>query len=568
MAAALYLQYYPLYLRESLRRLSRRASPRRLVPFRFASAPDRLIVAPTDLRIADPYIAEEFHLGRFPLAGRILVCEGVSPFELDGPTPAFDAALHGFRWLRHLRAADSDTAYQDARLLTEDWISLYGRRQSGVAWDPDVTAQRLIAWLSHSPIILKNMDRAFYKRFVRSIALQIRYLRRIAGAAPDGEVRFRIRVALAMASLATPASPARIKSAARALDNEIARQILPDGGHISRNPHASLALLADLLPLRQTYLNLGHTPPSKLVTSIDRMFQALRFFRHTEGTLALFNGARALPADRLLSVLRYDETAGQPLRHAPQLKYQRLSNSDTIVIADTGPLPPVELSTEAGAGCLSFEMSSGRNRFIVNAGAPAYQHAEYSKLSRTTAAHSTLTIGDSSSAAMSTSAFLGPMMINGPKVVEYDRTDDSSGRQGFVARHDGYAKTFGLIHERSIQLSADGNIISGRDRLLSAGKQAPNDTDLSATVRFHIHPNIEVTRDPKNNVVLRAADGECWTFFCPNPAPVVEDDVFFADLVGPRRSEQIALTIPARADVAVGWTLVRTPVRREDPDGQ
>ena len=169
---------------------------------------------------------------------------------------------------------------------------------------------------------------------------------------------------------------------------------------------------------------------------------------------------------------------------------------------------------------------------------------------------------------MSTSAFLGPMMINGPKVVEYDRTHDSSGRQGFVARHDGYAKTFGLIHERSIQLSADGNIISGRDRLLSAGKQAPNDTDLSATVRFHIHPNIEVTRDPKNNVVLRAADGECWTFFCPNPAPVVEDDVFFADLVGPRRSEQIALTIPARADVAVGWTLVRTPVRREDPDGQ
>jgi len=561
IALAQYWHYLPLYLGESRRRISRRLSPSRLVPGLFAgSAIDRLVVAPTDLRIADAYIADEFHIGRFPLAGRILVAEGISPFELNGPTPAFDAALHAFRWLRHLRAADTDTAYVDARRLTEDWITLHGKRHSGVAWDPDVAAQRLIAWLSHSPVVLKNMDRLFYRRFVRSIAQHIRYLRRVASTVSDGETRFRIRIALAMATLATPANPARIKTAARNLDVEIGRQILPDGGHVSRNPQAALALLADLLPLRQTYLNLGHTPPARLVTGIDRMFQALRFFRHSEGTLALFNGARAMPADRLLSVLRYDETAGQPLRHAPQLKYQRLSNGDTILIADTGPLPPVAMSTQACAGCLSFEMSSGRSRFIVNSGAPANYNEQYNRLARTTAAHSTLVIADRSSATVSHSSFLGPVMIDGPKNVDYDRTDDTSGRQGFVARHDGYAHAFGYIHERSIQLSADGRIITGRDRLLAAGKRTPR-KGLHAAIRFHVHPGIEIDIDQKDNVVLRAPDGESWTFFCPNSKPEIEDDIFFADLIGPRYSQQIVLHVPVQPDIAVGWTLVRSTAK-------
>ncbi|RZI57706.1 MAG: hypothetical protein EOP94_03645, partial [Zymomonas sp.] len=42
----------------------------------------------------------------------------------------------------------------------------------------------------------------------------------------------------------------------------------------------ALDLLLDLLPLRQTYVNLGHDVPVKLIPSIDRMFPALRFFRH------------------------------------------------------------------------------------------------------------------------------------------------------------------------------------------------------------------------------------------------------------------------------------------------
>ena len=39
----------------------------------------------------------------------------------------------------------------------------------------------------------------------------------------------------------------------RRLVDELERQILPDGGHISRNPGALIELLLDLLPLRQAF---------------------------------------------------------------------------------------------------------------------------------------------------------------------------------------------------------------------------------------------------------------------------------------------------------------------------
>ena len=539
-------------------------------PLRFVGpSPDRLIVAPTDLRIADPYIAHEIHHGRFPLAGRVLEAGDVSPFMHPGPSLGFDEMLHSFRWLRHLRAAGTQDSFADARKLTEDWINIWGRRFSGVGWDADVCAQRVIAWLSHSPIILKNQDRGFYRRFIKSLALQIRYLRKVAPATRDSERRFRVRIALAMSTLALPSTPGAIKSTARHLDQEIERQILADGGHISRNPQIAMTLLADLLPLRQTYLNLGHTPPKGLVSSIDRMFQALRFFRHVDGTLALFNGTTAQPADRLLSVLRYDESTGDPPKHTPQMNYQRLAANNTVIISDTGPIPPGELSATHHAGCLSFEMSSGQHRFIVNAGAPAFYHAEYRRLARATAAHSTLVINDTSSATVSNSAFLGPILTNGPQKVDLERRDEPSGAQGFIARHDGYAGQFGIVHERSINLSVDGNMINGRDRIAkSANHELKIDENTAAAIRFHIHPKIVITNDKNGDIVLTAPDGEIWTFFSPDVVAEVEEDVFFADLAGPRRSQQITVNFTIAQRSEVSWSLVRTVPRSKNGNGE
>jgi uncharacterized heparinase superfamily protein len=548
-----------LYAEEVWRRFYRRVALGRVTAFRFAGmTPDRLIVAPTDLRMADRHIADEIYAGRFPLAGQVFETYGDSPFIVDLPSEEFAERLHSFRWLRHLRAANTELAFSNARALVDEWITIHGRRVDGAGWRPEIMAERVLAWMSHSTVVLKGSDHGFYRRFLKSLAFQVRYLRHIAPTTPNGETRLKVRIALAMATLAMPASPAAIRTAAKNLDLELDWQILADGGHVSRSPEVALDLLCDLLPLRQTYINLGQTLPKKLIPAIDRMFPALRFFRHSNGELALFNGATSVSADRLLCVLRYDESTGRTFKAAPHLGYQRLECGPTVVIADTGSPPPGILSTRAHAGCLAFEMSSGRNRFIVNSGMPVAASREFQSLARSTAAHSTVVVQDTSSSRQSQSRFLGPIMIGGIRTVSLERIDSDTGNQGFVARHDGYLARFGLYHEREIRLSPDGTRIVGRDRILRRGDKDPEPSDKRVAVaRFHIHPKITIDQASSGNVLLTAPDGERWTFECVEMKPAVEDSIYLADITGPRRSSQITVTMRLGETPEIQWTMTR-----------
>src|SRR5262249_49588431 len=140
-------------------------------------------------------------------------------------------------------------------------------------------------------------------------------------------------------------------------------------------------------------------------------------------------------------ILRHDDIAGAPLLHAPHSGYERLSMGGTTVIADAGTPPPPELASRAHAGCLSFEMSSGRHNFIVNSGVDTFGAVEFRPLARATAAHSTATINDTSSARFNVpqgvNALLGAPLVGGPRLVRCERRD-SKDVHGFVAMHDGY----------------------------------------------------------------------------------------------------------------------------------
>jgi uncharacterized heparinase superfamily protein len=550
-------RFSSFHVREALRRALRRAALLRLRLFRHSiKVPERLIVAPTDLRAVDPHVADEILNGRFPLAARMLETNGKSPFTFTLPSRSFASRLHGFGWLRHMRANKNDRTAFVARAIVDSWLSLHAGRMEGIAWEIDVTAQRVIAWLSHSPVVLQNADRAFYRRFMRSLAFQVRFLRRMAPFAPAGEGLFRLRIALAMASIAMPASGRVLRKAAQALDNEFDNQILPDGGHISRNPRTGLELLLDLLPLRQTYVNLGHDLPQKLISGIDRMYPALRFFRHQDGDLALFNGATSTLANELMSVLRYDETAGQPFKAMPHSRYQRLAAGTTILITDTGLPPSGSLSRTAHAGCLSFEMSSGRHRFIVNSGSPKFAGRRYIQMARTTAAHTTVTLNDTSSSRFSPSAFVNHVMIDAVKTVNAERAETDDGRDGIKASHDGYLRAFGVLHERELTMNAAGSIVTGRDRLISQGERK-KDEPLLATARFHIHPSINLHQPDSESVLMTAPDGESWLFSSPGNEVLITEDIFFADASGICGSDQLEVNFVLAEKSEIRWFLSR-----------
>src|ERR1700729_2274495 len=188
---------------------------------------DRLLISPQDLRTADATRASEIYAGRFAFAGKVVVCDGRSIFEMEPPSDEWAAALLGFSWLRHLRAADSAITRANARALVDEWIELQGAWHP-VGWRPDVLSRRIISWLSQAPLVLEDADARFYRRFLRSLVRQVRYLRHTAGDARRGVARMQAEMALTYAALCIAGQARHIKSATDRLRHEIGAQILPD----------------------------------------------------------------------------------------------------------------------------------------------------------------------------------------------------------------------------------------------------------------------------------------------------------------------------------------------------
>jgi uncharacterized heparinase superfamily protein len=538
---------------------------------------DRLVIAPQDLRTADPTRASEIYAGRFVFAGKTVVCDGHSPFEVVAPSQEWAEALHSFGWLRHLRAADSAIARANARALVEDWMSASGPARAQ-AWQPEIVARRVNSFLSQAPLILHDADLGFYRRFVRNVTRQVSYLRSTAGDARDGVPRMQARVALALASLCIAGQIRLVRTATRHLTSEIERQVLADGGHISRNPGALIELLLDFLPLGQAYTARNMQPPPALLNAIDRMMPMIRFFRHGDGSFGLFNGMGPTSPDLIATVLAYDDARGMPVANAIHSGYQRMEAGNSILLMDTGCPPPFDVSAEAHAGCLSFELSAKGQRIIVNSGVPATSRENWRHVARETAAHSTVTFNDSSSCRFLDSAGqhpFGSAISAGPRRVPVTREEHSDAIL-LRASHDGYASRYSVIHQRTLQLAADGMRLDGEDMFLPAsGERLPKRVLDEFAIRFHLHPLVKANAlADGHGVILTMPNKDVWNFIVPEEQVTLEDDVFLGGAEGPRRSSQIVILGQARKVARVAWTLLLqaaapTPTRRpraQDPE--
>jgi uncharacterized heparinase superfamily protein len=523
---------------------------------------DRLIIAPHDLRTADATRAAEIYAGRFVFAGKIVTCHGRSIFDLEPPSEDWEVALLGFGWLRHLRAADTALTRANARALVDDWISNPSHRRPA-ARRADVLSRRVISLLSQAPLVLSDTDGKFYRRYLRGLAREIRYLRYTMLDIPDGVPRLQVLIALCYASLCLANQARHIRSATRKLSDELLRQILPDGGHISRNPGALIELLIDLLPLRQTFAARNIAPPPALLNAIDRMMPMLRFFRHGDGTIALFNGMSGTPSDLLATLLAYDDTRGTPMASMPHSGFQRLDAGTTTVIMDTGPPPPPSVSHEAHAGCLSFELSSGVSRIVINCGMPSTGRENWRAFARSTVAHSTLTCHELSSCQFVELSAMkrilhGAPVVSGPLNVENYREVVANGEL-LTTSHDGYVPRFGVIHRRVLMVALDGSRLDGEDTVSPApgGRNRANQTDYA--LRFHLHPSVKASRlSDARGVMLVLPNRDVWTFEALDDKVELEDSVFLAGNDGPRRTAQIVIRQDLRQASSIRWSFVRS----------
>jgi uncharacterized heparinase superfamily protein len=485
--------------------------------------------------------------GGFLLAGRRLALGRVPWTSVQDGAAA--EMLHGFAWLADLKALGSEEARVRARELIGGWIELNGRWSTPV-WRPDVLGRRLTAWLAASDFVLAGADEGFHRRFLLSATLQARHLVRTASrcsgdAGAIAATAGRIAAALCL-------GVGGLEAALEQLEREIDHQVLADGGHVQRSPAIHLAVLRDLLGIRAALQVAQAEGPLVLQGAIERMAPMLRAFRLGDGGLALFNGGKEEDERLIGAVLAKAGVKGKARSSAPHVGFERLAAGRTVIVVDAGPPPAAGADRQAHAGLLAFEMSSGRNRVVVNCGAFAGDDARWTAAMRSTNAHSTLSVDDQSSLEFRADGRLRPRSVH---VTALRR--EAEGATWLEASHDGYDRRFGLVHKRRLYMDASGDDIRGEDELEGRGGRF-------FRVRFHLHPQVHASLIKDGTaVLLKPPTGRGWRFLAVGGSIGLDESTYLGVSDVPRRSEQIVVA----GSLAGEGARVKWAFRREGDAG-
>ncbi len=436
------------------------------------SRAEHLLIVPQDLRTADPSFWDELEIGELGLAGAVAVIGDYSPFDVEPPNGGWERELHGFAWLRHLDAVGRPEAREMSRLLALEWAMRNSSAGPGVAWQPDILARRLISWISHSSMLLEGADVEEYELLTESLGRQLVRLNASWRNCPGGYPRLLSLTGLLLSLISISSHDSQLAEAEKTFVSELSAQMLPDGGHISRNPAILIELILDLLPLHQCFAARGRPAPREFTEMVQRAIDMLKFMRMGDGMLARFNGVTVPSPAGLATVLAYDNKPGTMMKEARASGYVRAECGPALLIMDVSSPPPLDAAGEAHAGCLSFELSSGTSLVLVNGGAPASLHTEWRAAARATASHNTLVLGEASSARLirhkALEDIIGSSPIRYPDNVSV-KVEDTEAGITITANHDGYAERFSLDHHRVLTLSKDGTRLSGTDSLKGRG---------------------------------------------------------------------------------------------------
>ena len=530
-------------------------------------APEALARSFRDLWPGDAARGAALLRGEFEVAGTALTLEPAAE-DVTGPQ-GWDAAsgpitwrasAHAFAWLRDLRALGTDAARLRARDLTEDWL-LRGSTQD-LALAPQVAAARISAWLGHWDFLAATAEDGFRKRLLLRLAQDARgvVLSLPAEAAHRGAL---VTLKGALAAAVALEEEGWLTKVLKYLPDELGRQFNSDGGHVERSPLQQLLAYQDLIEIRNLITGAGLNAPPQLGHVLDRAGLALRMLRHGDGALALFNGSREETAALLDLVLTQGQSRGRAPMALELTGFHRLQAQRTLVLMDCGAPPagrgrdianglPLGADRFAHAGTLSFEMSVGRERLIVNCGAAPAAEEEWRDALRSTAAHSTLVLADTNSSELKNEG-LGRR----PERVTADRVEHN-GQFWLDAAHDGWKRPYGVVHRRRLYLAANGEDLRGEDLLeLSEGAEVP-----PFVVRFHLHPGVDASlQQDESGVLLRLPSGQGWRLRAMGCRVELEESIYLG--AEPRRTSQVAL-LAENGVTALQWAITRIGAAGEE----
>ena len=482
-----------------------------------------------EFRPADRDAVRDMMSGRYLLASKLVETGGASPFAIESDHLEWWLNLHSFSWLRHFRDVRDIGERRFARTLVLDWIGRESRFDLDT-WAVALTAQRLLNWLRHLPLLLEGATPEQAKTIQRVIGTQVQSLKVRGPLAREPADALFAAIAILGAEHCDVGDKTDVPGKVDKLNRVLASQLDETGLHLSRSPKVQLQLLVDLLSVRRVASASKSEAGNELGAQIERMHESLDALTLSSGEPGYFNGAGHLPHDVLIAI----QSNGPSRRRRSMLLggYGVLRDGEAVVIADAGLVPPPGFAGEVHASGLALEFSHRSELIFGNCGPAPADLADSKALFRHGVAHSGPTIDDADL----------------PGTEKPDIALDAAEHM-LTLTSAGYAKRFGVDLERTITLMSGGTTLVGQDRLIGHGKPS----GLLA-VRFHLAPGVVIRRNAREELVrLVLPNGAVWSFLWEGARLREEESVRQSAHVGFYRTRQLVLETEVAANAEIAW---------------
>lgn len=390
--------------------------------------------------------------------------------------------LHYFDYLNQLDLENEEVELQNN--IISKWImeNPYGK---GTGWEPYPTSLRIINWIKWHFNTNGLSDEAKL-----SLWNQVQWL---AGR-PEyhllGNHLFINAKALLFAcvTFGLDERSAIYRKALKILKRELSEQFLNDGAHFELSPMYHSLAMEDLLDLYQLNISL---PPSFSSQEIKEKFirgmEWLNFMSYENGQLSHFNDCANGIAptynelNKLGKCLEIDcsVTSEINFKYFEHSGFAVYKDNNIHLIADIGNIGPDYLPGHAHADSLSFELAIKGQRIIVNSGTGEYGLSFERLRQRSTSAHSTIELDNTSSSDVWSGFRVGKRARARKLSIKESRKFVN-----FSAQHSGYdglqSKPY---HERIFRISTSEVLI--KDRITGNGNYVAS--------RLYIHPDVTLS---------------------------------------------------------------------------
>ena len=518
--------------------------------------PLKLVAVPRDHVHGDKQRGEALLAGRFIVGSETLALKDLE-FASVGTSGMLAEQLQGFSWLRDLAAAASrERGAKLAEAVVGRWLLAHGPKVDE-AWAPHLWGERILFWAAYAPYILSSSDTGYRSALLNTLARGARHVEGSADKAAAGLDRVTAWCGVVAAGLLVQGGVPRVARGEAGLARALASAQFDDGGLISRSPFEQVQLVDRLGLLRASYQASKQTIPEGIEAASQASLAALHGVTMGDGSLSSWQGCNPGEPSRLTALIEGCGLRARPLRQPRGWGYHRMTALGTIIVVDAAPPPPQKIAEQGSASTLAFELSDGSQRLVVNCGGPGPMPSELPEELvqglRTTAAHSTLILADTNSTNILADGALG----KGVEDVSIERNEDNDSSR-LEASHDGYVRSFGLVHKRNLMLGNDGKEIRGADHLIPKGRKKIRELAAYA-VRFHLAPEVEATVTADGmGAILRSKGAPAWNFRCRGGNLATEEGLWIDGRGQPHGTMQLVIVGEVSAlGGEIGWQFRR-----------